>query len=165
MMGAMKQWTGAETTELIVKAYLWLVCVTAPATAFIVVGIRDIGALILFFPVAVIITAICALGGGVVAIPFTHLLGKALTGVRSRLVRALAHSVLAGALAAACIELIALMQGEGLLWPYSLVASAPAGVAAAIARWRLDIVKPSTIPGTEQPDVADEPAEGHTHAV
>lgn len=158
MMDGMKQWTGAETCELIVKAYLWLVCVTAPATALIVIGVQDAGVLPLFFPVAVVVTAICALGGGVVSIPFIHLLSRSLTRVRSRLVHTLAHAVLAGALAAACIELIALLQGEDLIWPYSLVASAPAGIAAAIARWRLDIVKPSTIPGTEKPELADEPA-------
>jgi hypothetical protein len=165
MMDGMKQWTGAETCKLIVKAYLWLVCVTAPATTFIVVGLRDLGAIILFFPVAVIITAICALGGGVVSIPFTHLLGRALIRVRSRIVHALTHAVLAGALAAACVELIAFTQGEDLLWPYSLVASAPAGLAAAIARWRLDIVEPSTIPGAEKPERADdEDAEEAAHA-
>jgi hypothetical protein len=156
--GGVQQWTGAETCQLVITSSLWLVCVTAPATTFIVVGVQQVGALPLFVPASLVITAVCALGGGLIAIPFTHVLGRLLIWVRGRLTPAVAHALLAGALATVCVEVIVLVQGEDPIWPLSLVASAPAGIAAAIARWRLGVVEPATTPGAETPALAEDPA-------
>ncbi|WIE80933.1 hypothetical protein [Curtobacterium sp. MCSS17_016] len=160
----MKQWTGAETTQLLVKSWLWMTLVTAPATTFVVVGWRNPGGLIIFVPASLIICGIGAAIGALVSIPFSHALSRLLVRVRSRIVRTLAHALLAGVLAVGCVEAYFLIIGEGSVWPWSLVIAAPAALAAAIARWRLDIVELSTIPGTENPELADEPTEGAAHA-
>ncbi len=137
-MGGMKPWTVAETTELIVKSWLWMTLLTAPVATVIAVAWWNPIALSLFVPASLIFTGIGAAIGGIASIPFSHGLSRALMRVRSRLVHAIAHSLLAGALAAACFALFLVMNDGDDIWTWPLIASAAAGIAAAIARWRLD---------------------------
>lgn len=137
-MGGMKQWTVAETTELIVKSWLWMTLITAPVGTVIAVAWWNPIALSLFVPASLVFTGIGAAIGGIASIPFSHGLSRALMRVRSRLVHAVAHSLLAGALAAASFALFLVMNDGDDIWTWPLIASAAAGIAAAIARWRVD---------------------------
>lgn len=137
-MGGMKPWTVAETTELIVKSWLWMTLITAPVGTVIAVAWWNPIALSLFVPASLVFTGIGAAIGGIASIPFSHGLSRALMRVRSRLVHAIAHSLLAGALAAASFALFLVMNDGDDIWTWPLIASAAAGIAAAIARWRLD---------------------------
>lgn len=150
MMGGMKQWTSAETTELIVKSWLWMTLLTAPVATVIAVAWWNPIALSLFVPASLIFTGIGAAIGGIASIPFSHGLSRALLRVRSRLVHAIAHSLLAGALAAACLALFLVMNDGDDLSTWPLIASVAAGIAAAIARWRLDRTRT-----TAEPTAAD----------
>lgn len=168
-MERVEHWTGAATCELVAKSYLWLVGVTAPATALLAwlvtsipsgtfVDSLDSG--LWFFVIFLIVFGILALGGAVVALPFTHFLGRGLRRVRSRHTHVLAHAVLAGTLAAISMQIILFVfEDDDWTWQYPLLLAAPAGVAAAIGRWRLDIEKPSPIAGTAKPEPVDGAAE------
>lgn len=64
-MGGMKQWTSAETTELIVKSWLWMTLITAPVATVIAVAWWNPIALSLFVPASLIFTGIGAAIGGI----------------------------------------------------------------------------------------------------
>ncbi|MBT2501099.1 hypothetical protein [Curtobacterium sp. ISL-83] len=165
----MKQWTGADTCGLVIKSYLWLVCATAPATALVVwvvdnvrrgTFLESLGGAAGLFVVFIVVFAVVALGGAVVALPFTHVLGRGLQRVRSDLTHALAHAVLAGALAAITMQaLLFAFEDDHWSWQYPLLLAVPAGVAAAIARWRFVIDGPAAVEKPHAAGLVDKSAE------
>lgn len=146
MVAAVEPWTWATTYKLVLTSYIWLAGAVAPTGAVItciVIAIRggvslDGAASALLF-VFVVVFAVIAAVGAAVALPFTQLLGRALRRTRSRAVRVSAHAVLGGTLAAIGMQVLLLaFEDDHLTWQYPLAVSVPAGIAAAIGRWRLD---------------------------
>jgi hypothetical protein len=164
----MEQWTFEKTFRLVGTSYLWLVGVTAPAAAILAWFVISVGAGdfvdglfsgMWFFMIFVVVFAIIAVGGAGVSLPLTHVLGRALQSQRRRTTHVVAHTVLAGALAAACMQVLLLMFEEDTLsWQYPLLLSVPTGAAAAIATWRFSKAAPTAVPESPKVDVADEPA-------
>lgn len=145
-------WTWARSVELVAVSYLWLVGAVAPAgalatwlvTALVTGSFLDgfLGALAAV-GLFILLFAVIAAVGAAVAVPFTQVLGRALRHTRSRLVHVAAHAVLGGVLAAVCMQgLLLAFEDDHLSWQYPLALSVPAGLAAAIGRWRFDETKP-----------------------
>ncbi len=142
----MGTWTARETFELVGKSYLWMVGVTTPAVLLVCILVSlffgaDSSALF-FGMIAVFISGICSIGGAVVALPFTYVAGRLLASVRSTAAHVATHAVVAGALAAGCMQGVVACYGGGWIWQFPLLVSAPAGAAAAIAKWRQMHPKP-----------------------
>lgn len=151
-------WTFDKTYRLVGTSYLWLTGVVAPATVIIAwlvtsipsgIFLDSLGGVLFFFVVFVLLFAVIAAVGAAAALPFTHLLARGLRSVRNRYVHTIAHSALAGVLAAVSMQILLLTSEEGSLsWQDPVLLAVPAGVAAAIARWRLDIVRPQAASAT-----------------
>ena len=166
IVDGMTQWTFDKTFRLVGTSYLWLAGLTAPAmvfTAWLVTSIPSgtfvdsLGSILFFFIFFVVLFAVIAAVGAAASLPFSHLLGRGLRNVHSRYLHTFAHSALAGVLAAVSMQILLLMFEEDTLsWQYPVLLAVPAGAAAAIARWRLDIVKPAIpeAPSSESEDAA-----------
>lgn len=147
----MSGWRFRDTVRLVFAAYGWLVGVTVPAVT-LSIGVVDavlsavrygspllseaVWGTLLTMLLVDVAAAVVAIGGAVFALPFTHVLGRRLSGVRSRAVHVSATAVLAGVLGA----VTGWWSGEWW-WPSSgPPVAAVIGVAAtgagAIARWR-----------------------------
>ncbi len=109
----MSGWRVADTVGLVARAWLWLAGVTVPlvslsamcwwVTASVVAddwsgGVDDGLSAVYWLLLFDAVTAVVALGGAVVSLPFTHALGLLMAGVRSRGLQVVATTVLAGAL-------------------------------------------------------------------
>ncbi|MGW8431289.1 hypothetical protein ACWGJ9_09195 [Curtobacterium citreum] len=150
----MSTWTFEKTFRLVGTSYLWLCAVTAPAAAFIAwlvatipsgIFLDSLNGALPFAVIFIVIFAVIALVGACVSLPFSYMLSLVMEPVRSRPAHTFAHAILAGILAAVSMQLVFLVAGgTGWSWLYPLLVAAPAGVAAAIARWRLDREKKST---------------------
>jgi hypothetical protein len=139
----MKHWDLAAAVRLVWASYLWLASATAPLLAAVLyawnlaqdgLSVFD-GSAGFWLLIVAVVFAVFALGGGVVALPFTYVLGWFLRRSESKTVHVVAHSALAGVLAAVLMHLFAMTEdidGRGM----QLAVAVAAGAAAAIARWR-----------------------------
>lgn len=155
-----------ETSRLVGRSYLWLAGVTAPIGAvvfFVLAAVLRGGDPDDLFPglwlviVTVVATAVFALGGAVVALPCTCLLGRALRRMRSRGAHTAAHAALAGLLALVTSSLVVLWWSGPTSLPavvsFPLGMSVAAGLAAAIATWRFR--RPTPLQESEPDRAAD----------
>lgn len=143
----MTAWRIDDTIGLVARAYGWFALVTVPvvsvtvacwtATVSAVVdgwrgGLEEVLSAVLLFDV---VTAVAALGGAVVSLPFTRVLGVLLVDVRSPRLQVVATTVLAGGLG--CVT--AWIAGEAVLPPsgplLALFVGVSAAGAGALARW------------------------------
>jgi hypothetical protein len=148
----MNEWTWGDSAGLVARAYCWLVGVTVPAGMVLAFVVQlavsaaqdphhrfwgpDLELLVLFAFWAAVIVAVVAVGGAVVALHCTHVLGLLLRRVRCRALHVVATAVLAGVLGAVTAGAIGAIEG---VWAAQVLGSsmgASTGVAGAIARWR-----------------------------
>ncbi len=143
-------WTLWDAVRTVERSWRWMAFVTAPlaitATSLwdaLVEGVLttpdDIAAVALSSLVLAVATGLVAVGGGVLAVPCTNALGRALSRFALRRgVHVVAHAVLAGTLAALATQ--ALLVWWHVLWaPPPLgppLVAVAAGSAAAVATWR-----------------------------
>lgn len=143
----MGTWTARETFGLVGKSYLWMVGVTTPTVLLVCILVSLFsgadGSALFLGMTTVFIAGIISIGGAAVALPFTYVTGRLLTSVRNTAVHVATHSVVAGALAAGCMQGVVAFSGGGWIWQFPLLVSAPAGAAAAIATWRHTHPKPA----------------------
>ncbi|MGL3199346.1 MULTISPECIES: hypothetical protein [Curtobacterium] len=143
-------WRFGDTVGLVARAWLWLAGVTVPlvslsfvcwwVTASVVAydwsgGLGDELSAVYWLFLFDAVTAVVALGGAVVSLPFTHALGVLMAGVRSHGLQVVATTVLAGGL------------GSGTAWAageawaphsgpfFAVFVGATAAGAGALARW------------------------------
>jgi len=130
----------------------WLAAASSPP---------DVGAAALTVLLVSVPTGVVSLGGAVLAMPFTVVLGRVLARCRARrLTAVIAHALLAGALAVLGMQVvIALWSGSwtpALSWP--LLVSVPAALAAAVGTARHTAPVRAAAPRSEAPGGDDRTA-------
>lgn len=146
----MRTWTVWDAVGLVGRSWRWMAFVTMPVT--IVVGLAwsllvdgrphgpdDVPAVGLTGLLVAVVSGVVSVGGGMVAVPCTWLLGRVLTRrALPRGVHVVAHAVLAGVLGALCIVVPAASWGPlwGPLPGFPVMVGIAASTAAAIAARR-----------------------------
>jgi hypothetical protein len=146
----MRTWTVWDAVGLVERSWLWMAFVTTPVTIVVASAWSlstdgraphpdDVPASAVNGLLVAVASGVVAIGGGIVAVPFTWLVGRVLThGALRRGVHVVTHAVLAGALALGCIAVLTAWWGP--LWApmptFPVVVGVAAGTAAAIATWR-----------------------------
>lgn len=144
----MRTWTAWDAVALVARSWRWMASVTMPVTIVVALacslltdgrplGPDDVPAASLSGLIVAVVSGVASVGGGIVAVPCTWLLGWALTRrALPRGVHVVAHAVLAGVLGALCIVLPNASWGAPLWAPlpaFGAVVGVAASTAAAIA--------------------------------
>lgn len=140
-----------DAVALVGRSWRWMAFVTMPATIVVALagsllvddrplGPDEVAAAGLLGLIVAVVSGVVSIGGGIVAVPCTWLLGWALTRrALPRGVHVVAHAVLAGALGALCIVVPSASRGSPVWTPipaFAAVVGVAASTAAAIAARR-----------------------------
>ncbi|MCS6522330.1 hypothetical protein HUN58_19525 [Curtobacterium sp. Csp1] len=163
----MRTWTVWDAVALVERSWCWMVFVTMPVTIVVALaasllvdgrplGPEQVAAAGLLGLIVAVASGVVSVGGGIVALPCTWLLGWALTRrALPRGVHVVAHAVLAGALGTLCVVVPSASWGSPLWAPlpaFAAVVGVAASTAAAIAARRTGL--PADIEPAAEPDVS-----------